>query len=167
MQSKNLLDPQDLVDQLLWQDAQRAAAVRRKAQKDSRIKKWYDRILLSIYTKLVDWTAWNQKRLQSLINQRNKYSETYVVHDSHRVFAEMMQGDQLEVLKELSVISAKKIDDGRLLITFGEVTRDEQKFTLSDNGMFIIVEAINENGAPFLKIGMDTWEQHHDSARNN
>lgn len=168
MKTSNPLEPQDLVDQIVQQDADRTAAVRCKAQKDSRIRKWYDKLLFKFYGYMVDWVAWNQKKLQSLVNLRNKYSETYLVHDSHRVFAEMMQGSQLNVLKELSIVGASKIDDAKLLLTFSEITKDDDgKFFIGEEGMLVIVEAVNDGGVPFLKVGMDTWEKHDDSARNN
>jgi len=168
MQTSNPLDPQDLVDQLVKQDADRAEQVRLKAQKDSRIRNRYDKFLFKLYCLLVDWVAWNQKKLQSLVNLRNKYSETYLVHDSHRVFAEMMQGNQLNVLKELSIVGARKIDDSRLLLTFSEITKDDDgKFFIGTEGMLVVVEAVNDGGVPFLKVGMDTWENQHDTARSN
>lgn len=141
--------------------------IRRNAQKDKRIRTRMDRLFFWLYTLAVDMTAWNQRKLQQLINTRNKYSETFVVHDSIRVFADLLQGDQLDVLKELQVVGAQKISENHLLISFGtyedEITLDGVKKKVGNEGMLVSIEAILDHDAPFLKVGMDTWNRELDS----
>jgi len=167
MKLTSLLSSQSIVDKLRAEELERVESIRRKAEKDSRVKHWYDKLLLRWYITLVKLLWWTQKALQRAVNHRNKYSETWITHESTRIFAEMLQGDQLDVLKELNILRAWKIDDSKLMITFGKIERDEEKYVFPDEGMFIVVEAVNDHDATFLKIGMDTWEKENDSARRN
>lgn len=142
-------------------ERKKADVVRRKAQKDNRLKTKLDKFFYYMYELLLRIATWNQKNIQKLVNHRNKYSETYLVHDSQRVFAELLQGDQLGVLQELNLIGARKLGDSRLLLTFAtlreSITPNGIAKVPDQEGMLVVIDSILDHDVPFLKVGMDTW----------